>query len=123
MALATGCLGSSFAAFVALFSVLAVYLYRRPWLSGVLWGLAFASKINSFLGRLLLGDRGSAVSVFVGLSLAFVAAHGVEADGVFPTSNARLVSYYSRKTPLRGGRRCFSGRRGMHTTRSSSKRG
>jgi len=33
------CLGSSFAAFVALFSVLAVYLHRRPWLSGVLWGV------------------------------------------------------------------------------------
>jgi len=36
-----------------------------------------------FLGRLLLRDRGSVVLVFVGLSLAFVAAYAVEADGVF----------------------------------------
>jgi hypothetical protein len=68
-----------------------------------------------FLGHLLLRDRGSVVPVFVGLSLAFVAAHGVEADGVFPTSNSWFVSYYSRKTPLRGGRRCFSGRCGYYT--------
>ncbi len=61
--------------------MLAVYLHRR--LSGVLWGVAFASKINSFLGRLLLRDRRSVVSVFVGLSLAFVATHGVEADEMF----------------------------------------
>jgi len=50
--------------------------------------------------------------VFVGLSLAFVAAHGVEADGVFLYSlnyYGWLVSYYSRKTPLRGGRRVFRG--------------
>jgi hypothetical protein len=36
-----------------------------------------------FLGRLLLRDRGSVVLVFVGLSLAFVAAYAVETDGVF----------------------------------------
>jgi len=53
--------------------------------------------------------------VFVGLYLAFVAAHGVEAGGVFPTSNAWLVSYYSRKTTPRGERRCFRGRRGYYT--------
>jgi len=56
--------------------------------------------------------------VFVGLSLAFMAAHGVEADGVFLYSlnyYGWLVSYYSRKTPLRGERRCFSGRRGYYT--------
>jgi len=71
-----------------------------------------------FLGRLLLRDGRSVVPVFVGLSLAFVAAHGVETDGVFLYSlnyYGWLVSYYSRKTPLRGGRRCFSGRRGCHT--------
>jgi len=71
-----------------------------------------------FLGPLLLRDRRSVVPVFVGLSLAFVAAHGVEADGVFLYSlnyYGWLVPYYSRKTPLRGGRRCFSGRRGYYT--------
>jgi hypothetical protein len=43
-----------------------------------------------FLGRLLLRDRRSVVPVFVGLSLAFVAAYGVEADGVFLYS----LNYY-----------------------------
>ena len=43
-----------------------------------------------FLGRLLLRDRRSVVPVFVGLSLAFVAAHGVETDGVFLYS----LNYY-----------------------------
>jgi hypothetical protein len=71
-----------------------------------------------FLGRLLLRDRRSVVLVSVGLSLAFVAAHGVETDGVFLYSlnyYGWLVSYYGRKAPLRGGRRCFSGRRGYYT--------
>jgi len=71
-----------------------------------------------FLGRLLLRDRGSVVPVFVGLSLAFVAAYAVEADGVFMyrlNYYGWLVSYHSRKTTLRGGRRCFSGRRGYYT--------
>jgi hypothetical protein len=66
--------------------VLAVDLHRRSWFSGVLWGLAFASKFNAlfpFLGHLLLRDGRSVVPVFVGLFLAFVAAHGVEADWVF----------------------------------------
>jgi hypothetical protein len=36
-----------------------------------------------FLGHLLLRDGRSVVPVFVGLFLAFVAAHGVEADWVF----------------------------------------
>ena len=94
-----------------MFSVLAVYLHRGPWLSGVLWGLAFASKFNAlfpflcFLGRLLLRDRGSVVLVFVGLSLAFVAARAVEAEWVFLYSlnyYAWLVSYHSRRNPLTG---------------------
>jgi hypothetical protein len=59
-----------------------VDLHRRSWFSGVLWGLAFASKFN-VLGLLLLWDGGSVVSVFVGLFLAFVAARGVDADWVF----------------------------------------
>ncbi|MFZ8806573.1 MAG: hypothetical protein ACO2PN_00510 [Pyrobaculum sp.] len=72
----------------------------------------------SFLGRLLLRNRRSVVPVFVGLSLAFVAAHGVEADGVFLYSlnyYGWLVSYHSRKTPLQGGRRYSSWRRGCYT--------
>jgi hypothetical protein len=71
-----------------------------------------------FLGLLLLRDGRSVVAVLVGLSLAFVAAHGVEADGVFLyhlNYYGWLVSYYSRKNPLTGGRRCFSGRRGYYT--------
>ena len=77
----------SFAAFVALFSVLVVLvdLHRRFLFSGVLWGLVFASKsfFLGFLGFLLLRDGRSVVPVFVGLFLAFVAAHGVETDWVF----------------------------------------
>ena len=76
-----------------------------------------------FLGRLLLRDRRSVVLVFVGLSLAFVAAHGVETDGVFLYHNCGLCLITGTRTPLRGGRRCFSGRRGVRTTRSSCKRG
>jgi len=65
-----------------------------------------------FLGRLLLRDRRSVVSVFVGLSLAFVAAHGVETDGVFLYSlnyYGWLVSYHSRKNPLTGWTALFFG--------------
>jgi predicted membrane-bound dolichyl-phosphate-mannose-protein mannosyltransferase len=117
--------------FVALFSVLAVYLHRGPWLSGVLWGLAFASKFNPlfpflcFLGHLLLRDRGSVVLVFVGLSLAFVAAHAVEAEWVFLyrlNYYAWLVSYHSHKNPPYGvDGAVFRG--AVITTRSFSKRG
>ena len=77
----------------------------------MLWGLAFASKIN-ILGLLLLRDRRSVVSVFVGLSLAFVAAHGVETDGMFLYSlnyYRWLVSYHSRKNPLTGWTALFFG--------------
>jgi hypothetical protein len=77
--------------------VLAVYLHRR--LSGVLWGLAFASPFSCFLGRLLLRDRRSVVPVFVGLSLAFVAAHGVETDGVFLYHNCGLCPITVAKPP------------------------
>jgi len=48
----------------------------------------------------------------VGLSLAFVAAHGVERDGVFLYSlnyYGWLVSYYSRKNPLTGWTALFFG--------------
>ncbi len=72
----------------------------------------FAWKLNAFLGflgHLLLRDRGSVVPVFVGLSLAFVAARGVEADGVFPTSNAWLVSYHSHVNHLTGWTALFFG--------------
>ncbi len=115
---------SSFATlevFVVLFSVLAVlvYLQRRPWLSGVLWGLAFASKFNAlfpflgFLGYLLLRDRRSVAPVLVGLSLAFVAAHAVDvANGVFLyhlNYYAWLVSYHSHKNPLTGWTTLFFG--------------
>ena len=65
-----------------------------------------------FLGRLLLRDRRGVVPVFVGLSLAFVAAHGVETDGVFLYSlnyYGWLVSYYSRKNPLTGWTALFFG--------------
>jgi len=71
-----------------------------------------------FLGRLLLRDRRSVVPVFVGLSLAFVASHGVETDGVFLCSlnyYGWLVSYYSRKTPLGVDCAVFRGRRGCYT--------
>ncbi|GEM_PF-2267943 len=50
--------------------------------------------------------------VFVGLSLASVAAHGVERDGVFLYSlnyYGWLVSYYSRKNPLTGWTALFFG--------------
>ena len=65
-----------------------------------------------FLGRLLLRDRRSVVPVFVGLSLAFVASHGVETDGVFLCSlnyYGWLVSYYSSKNPLTGWTALFFG--------------
>jgi hypothetical protein len=75
----------------------AVYLHRR--LSGVLWGLAFASPFLCFLGRLLLRDRRSVVPVFVGLSLAFVAAYTVEADGVFLYHNCGLCLLIAAKPP------------------------
>ncbi|MFZ8838004.1 MAG: hypothetical protein ACO2PM_03555 [Pyrobaculum sp.] len=56
--------------------------------------------------------------MFVGLSLAFVASHGVETDGVFLCSlnyYGWLVSYYSRKTPLGVDCAVFRGRRGCYT--------
>jgi hypothetical protein len=77
----------------------------------VLWGLAFALKINTFLcflGRLLLRDRRSVVPVFVGLSLAFVAAHGVETDGVFLYHNCGLC-LITAANPLTGWMALFFG--------------
>ncbi len=62
-------------------------------------GLASASPFLCFLGRLLLRDRRSVVSVFVSLSLAFVAAHGVEADGVFLYHNCGLCLIIAAKPP------------------------
>jgi hypothetical protein len=56
--------------------------------------------------------------VFVGLSLAFVAAHGVEADGCFCTASTTtggLCLITAARTPLQGGRRYSSWRRGCHT--------
>jgi hypothetical protein len=90
----------------------------------VLWGLAFALKINTFLcflGRLLLRDRRSVVPVFVGLSLAFVAAHGVETDGVFLYHNCGLCLITAAKPPYGVDGAVFRG--AVVTTRSSSKRG
>lgn len=107
--------------YVALFSVLAVtaYLYRRPWLSGVLWGLAFASKFNALfpflglIGYLALRDRRSVLPVLVGLVLAFVATHAVDvANGVFLhhlNSYMWLVLFHSGKNPLMGWTTLFFG--------------
>jgi hypothetical protein len=102
-------LRSSFAAFVALFSVLAVCLHRGPWFSGVLWGLAFASKFNAlspflgFIGYLALRDRRCVLPVLVGLVLAFVATRAVEvANGVslhHLNFYMRLVLFHSGKNP------------------------
>lgn len=50
--------------------------------------------------------------MFVGLSLAFVAAHGVETDGVFLYSlnyYGWLVSYHKHKNPLTGWTALFFG--------------
>jgi hypothetical protein len=112
-------LRSSFAAFVALFSVLAVCLHRGPWFSGVLWGLAFASKFNAlspflgFIGYLALRDRRSVLPVLVGLVLAFVATHAVDvANGVslhHLNSYMRLVLFHSGKNPLMGWTTLFFG--------------
>ena len=74
-----------------------------------------------FLGLLLLRDRRSVVPVFVGLSLAFVAAHGVEADGVFLYHNCGLCLITAAK-PLYGvDGAVFRG--AVVTTRSFSKQG
>jgi hypothetical protein len=110
-----------------LFSALEVYLHRRPWLSDVLWGLAFASKFNAlfpflgFIGYLALRDRRSVLPVLVGLVLAFVATHAVDvANGVFlhhPNSYMRLVLLHSGKNPLMGWTTLFLGRRGMYMRR------
>ena len=75
-----------------------------------------------FLGCLLLRDTRSVVPVFVGLSLAFVAAHGVEADGMFPTSNAlACVLLQPQKPPYGVDGAVFRG--AVVTTRSFSKQG
>ncbi len=80
---------SSFAAFVGLFLCLRCWWTSTGGLGSLAccggWRLCRSSTPFSlgFLGRLLLRDGGSAVSVFVGLFLAFVAACGVEADWVF----------------------------------------
>ncbi len=77
-----------------------------------------------FLGRLFLRDRGSVVLVFVGLSLAFVAAYAVETDGVFLYSlnyYGWLMSITAAKPPYGVDGAVFRG--AVVTTRSSSKRG
>ncbi len=71
-----------------------------------------------FLGRLLLRDRGKRCSCVCGFVSGFRGGTwGGERRGVSVQPQLLRVAYvyYSCKTPLRGGRRCFSGRRGYYT--------
>lgn len=108
-------------AFVALFSTAGVvsYLLGRRWLSGALWGAAFASKFTAlfpFLGFFLylaLRDRGSLAPVAVAAGLAWIAAHAVDiANGLFLLHMQYywwLVTFHSHKNPFGGWLVLFTG--------------